>query len=91
MPTSSSYSMDSSERNDLRRRYRTMAQDLGDRLSDEELCEILQRPPGEWKKHAVFQIIPREHEDPIDDKSAEDILRAAIDIAVYKRLSQIDS
>lgn len=39
----------------------------------------------------VFQIIPREHEDPIDDKSAEDILRAAIDIAVYKRLSQIDS
>lgn len=79
------------EGNELRRRYRTMAQDLGDKLSDEELRGVLQRPPGEWKEHAVFQIIPREHEEPIDELSAKDILRAAVDIAVYKRLSQIDS
>jgi hypothetical protein len=68
-----------------------MAQELGDKPSDEQLCETLQRLPDEWNEHGVFHFVPRKHEGPIDYKSAEDILQAAIDIAVYKRLSHINS
>lgn len=86
------------ERNEQRRQYRTMAQGLGGKLSDEQLRETPQMPASERNENGhitnmdpVFQFVPCDHDRTIDDQSAVDILRAAIDIVVYKRLSHIDS
>jgi benzoyl-CoA reductase/2-hydroxyglutaryl-CoA dehydratase subunit BcrC/BadD/HgdB len=75
-----------------------MAQDLGDKISDEQLRDIIQRLQSERNEHGniiemnhIFQSLPLENEGSVDNKSAVDIIRAAIDIAVYKRLSHIDS
>lgn len=82
------------ERWDRESEYRTIANNLGYELSDQQLSEILHVLPRERDEFGriinmeyVFQWVPPKHKgSPIDDKSAVGILREAVDKAMQARL-----
>ncbi|KAF3385927.1 hypothetical protein DPV78_012566 [Talaromyces pinophilus] len=83
------------QRKDREREYRILGGNLGYDLSDQQLLEILHRPPterNEWgwiiNMDYVYQFVPREHQGlPVDDYHAQIILKNAAENAVNMRLS----